>query len=192
MRVPCGCLAEGAQRGQGGAHGVARRGRDHRVRQRRVELLAVALELLEAARVASQRTSASGGAPPRVLGAHLELHHRVSRQRIADALGEHRAASERHHAPAGPGQQLQHHLLLTRAEGGLALAVEEGFDRLAQPALELAVGVERLDPHLGRDRPRGGGLARAHEAHEHDRPARGETGRSLALRYPRLHPIRSS
>ena len=100
-------------------------------------------------------------------------------------------AAERHHGAAGAGQQLEHHLLLARAEGGLALAVEERLDRLAQPPLELAVGVERLHAELGRGRAGRGGLAGAHEAHEHERPLAGACPRHLICRYPRLHPIRS-
>ena len=67
-----------------------------------------------------------------------------------------------------PGEQLEHHLLLARAERVLALPVEEGLDRLAEPLLELAVGVERLRAELGGERAGAGGLAGAHEAHEHE------------------------
>ena len=76
-------------------------------------------------------------------------------------------------------EQLEHQLLLARAERVLALAVEERLDRLAEPPLELAVGVERLGAELGGERAGAGGLAGAHEAHEHEG-------------YARLQPIRSS
>ena len=45
-------------------------------------------------------------------------------------------------------EQLEHELLLARAERVLTLAVEERLDRLAEPLLELAVGVERLRAEL--------------------------------------------
>jgi hypothetical protein len=105
----------------------------------------------------------------------------VGAQRLAHALGSHRAAAQRQHAPARALEQLQHHLLLAFPEGRLALAVEERRDRLAEPALELVVRVERPDPELRRGRACGRGLAGAHEADEHQR----------SLRYARLHPIRS-
>ena len=60
----------------------------------------------------------------------------------------------------------------------LALPVEEGLDRLAEPLLELAVGVERLGAELGGERAGAGGLPGAHEADEHEG-------------YARLQPIRS-
>ena len=69
-------------------------------------------------------------------------------------------------------EQPQHQLLLALAERGLALAVEERLDRLPELALELAVGVERLDAELGRHRARGARLAGAHEADEHERARR--------------------
>ena len=76
------------------------------------------------------------------------------------------------------GEQLEHQLLLARAKRVLALPVEEGLDRLAEPPLELAIGVERLRAELGAERAGAGGLAGAHEAHEHEG-------------YARLQPIRS-
>ena len=162
-------------------------------RHRRVERLAVPLELLEAAGIPGQRAPAAGGAPPGVLGAHLELHHRVLGQRVANALGEHRAAAQGHDSPGRSAQQLEHHLLLTRAEGGLALTVEEGVDRLPQAALQLAVGVERLHPHLGRGRARAAvDLPAPMKPTSTIARPRGRPGRSGVLRYPRLHPIRSS
>ena len=92
-------------------------------------------------------------------------------------------AAESDHESVGALEQVEHHLLLPRAEGVLALAVEEDLDRLAEPLLERAVGVERLPPELGRERPCAGGLAGAHEAHQHKRS---RSYRSL------LQPMRSS
>jgi hypothetical protein len=107
------------------------------------------------------------------------MHHRVRRERLADALRAHGAAAERHDLGALSRQQLEHHLLLARAEGGLALAVEERLHRLAEPLLELAVRVERLTRQLGGERAGAGRLPGAHEAHEHEG-------------YARLQPMRSS
>ena len=78
-----------------------------------------------------------------------------------------------------PREQLEHQLLLARAERLLALPVEEGLDRLAEPLLELAVGVERLGAELRGERAGAGGLPGAHEADEHEG-------------YARLQPMRSS
>ena len=106
----------------------------------------------------------------------------MAAQRLAHALGLHRPAAERDHRPLGPRQQLADHLFLARAKGGLALAVEELLDRLAQALLELAVGVERLHPQLGRERAGAGRLARTHESDENDH----------SVYDARLHPMRSS
>jgi hypothetical protein len=78
----------------------------------------------------------------------------VGRQRAAHALRPDGAPAQRQHPAARPVEELQHDLLLARAEGRLALAVEERLDRLAQPLLELPVGVERLHPELLRRRAR--------------------------------------
>ena len=102
-----------------------------------------------------------------------------ARERPADPLRGERAAAERDHRGVGPGEQLERHLLLARAERVLALPVEEGLDRLAQLLLELAVAVERLRTELGGERSGAGGLAGAHETHEHEC-------------YARLQPMRSS
>ena len=63
---------------------------------------------------------------------------------IADRLGEDAAAAERDRAPAGALERREHGRLLAAAELGLALALEEGRDRLAELGLEQAVGVDRL------------------------------------------------
>jgi hypothetical protein len=112
-------------------------------------------------------------------------------KRLAHRLGLHRAAAERHHGAAGAGQQLQHDLLLTRAEGGLALTVEERLDRLAEAPLELLVRVERRDAQLRGRRACRRGLAGAHEAHEHQGALPGAGARRLIRGYAGLHPIRS-
>ena len=75
-------------------------------------------------------------------------------------------------------EQLEHELLLARAKRVLALPVEEGLNRLAEPPLQLAIGVERLRAELGAERAGAGGLPGAHEAHENEG-------------YARLQPIRS-
>ncbi len=103
-------------------------------------------------------------------------------ERFADALGADGAAAQGDHARIGVLEQLEHHLLLARAKGRLALAVEEALDRLPEPLLEHVVGVERLDPEPGRQRAGAGRLAGPHEAHQDERPSR----------YARLQPMRSS
>ena len=75
-------------------------------------------------------------------------------------------------------EQLEHELLLARAERVLALPVEERLDRLAEPPLELAIGVERLRAELRAEGAGAGGLAGPHEADQHEG-------------YARLQPIRS-
>jgi hypothetical protein len=187
-----GRLCERADRRQRGADRVAARRRQHRVGHRRVERLAVAVELGEAAEVAGERAPAPGRAPPGVLRVHLEQDDRVSAERLAHPLGADRPAAERHDAAAGRVEQLEHDLLLTGAERVLALTVEERLDRLAQPPLELLVRIERLDAEQRRGGARRGGLPGAHEPHQHERALRRGAGRRLVWRYPRLQPIRSS
>ena len=104
------------------------------------------------------------------------------REGVADARRAERSTAERDHARLGTLEQLEHDLLLARAKGRLALAVEEALDRLAQALLEHAVRVERLDPEAGGKRAGAGRLARPHEPHEDVGPAR----------YARLQPMRSS
>ena len=141
-----GCGRERHQGGKRGADRVAPAGRQDRVGHRGVERLAIAVKLRKARPVARERPSRATGAPPRVLGVDLELDHRVGAERLAHALGFHRAATQRQHAAAHALEQLQHYLLLARPERRFALAVEERRDRLAEPALELVVRVERADP----------------------------------------------
>ena len=137
------------------------------------------MQLREAAAVARERPALAGGPPPRLVGLHLEVDDRVGSERSADPLRAEGAAAERDHPGVGPGEQLERHLLLARAKRVLALPVEEGLDRLAEPLLELAVAVERLRAELGGERAGAGGLAGAHETHEHEC-------------YARLQPMRSS
>ena len=108
---------------------------------------------------------------PRLLGTDLEMHHRVRREGLAHALGSQRAPAERDDARVGPREELEDRLLLARAEGVLALAVEPALDRLPERLLDLAVGVERLDAQVGSGDPGGGRLAGAHEADEDECPA---------------------
>ena len=143
----------------------------HRVVQRGP----VSVKLRKARLVAGERTTLVRRAPPRLSGIHLQVHHHVPGHSVADALGPERPAAERHHPRARVRQQPQDDLLLARAEGRLALAVEEVGDRLAQLALDLAVRVERLHSQLGREHPRGARLPGAHEAHEHERAPLGAT-----------------
>ena len=84
------------------------------------------------------------------------------------ALGLHRPAADRDHG-GRPGKRLEDDLLLMRTERGLALAVEELLDRLAQALDEHAVGVDRSEL------PGKRGLARPHEADQDE-----------------CHPMRSS
>ena len=87
----------------------------------------------------------------------------------------------------------EHEGLLAAPELGLALAVEERLDRLAQAVLEQAVGVVRGLPEDRADRPRRVRFAGPHEAHEDQRTARGGdvVGGVSPRRAQRLHPIRS-
>ncbi len=137
------------------------------------------MQLGEAALVARQRPALAGGPPPRLAGLDLEVHDGVGTERLAHPLRAERAAAERHHRRVLARQQLEHQLLLARAKRMLALPVEERLDRLAEPPLELAVGVERLGAELRGERAGAGGLPGTHEAHEHEG-------------YARLQPIRSS
>ena len=50
----------------------------------------------------------------------LEMHDRVTGERVAHTLRAERAAAQRDHARVRPLQQLKHHLLLARAKGLLA------------------------------------------------------------------------
>ncbi len=77
-------------------------------------------------------------------------------ERSSDAIRAEGAAAERDHPGIRPGEQLERHLLLARAKRVLALPVEEGLDRLAEPLLELAVAVERLRTELGGERASAG------------------------------------
>jgi hypothetical protein len=142
------------------------------------------VQALEQLAVAGQRPARARRPPPGLAGLDPQVHDRVGAKRLAHPLGAQRAAAERHHPRVGGRQQAQRGLLLAFAERGLALALEELLDRLAELALELGVAVDRVHPQLGRNGFRGAGLAGAHEAHEHERaggPAR-----------QRLHPMRSS
>jgi hypothetical protein len=150
------------------------------------------VQLGEAGLVARERTPLAGRAAPGLVRLHLEVDDGVAPERLAHGLRAERATAERHHARVGAPEQLEHHLLLARAEGGLALAVEEVLDRLAEPALELVVGVERLCVEPAGERPRCARLPGAHEADEHERTGPG--GRRALARGGagyRLHPIRS-
>src|SRR5918999_5759398 len=140
------------------------------------------MQLLEARRVAGERPALVRRPAPRVLGLDLQVHDGVAGERLAHPLGLDRASAERHHGGVAAREQLADDLLLARAEGRLALAVEERLDCLAQTMLELAVAVERLDAQLRGQRAGPGGLAGAHEADQDDRP----------VYRARLHPIRST
>ena len=108
------------------------------------------------------------------------MHDRVRGERLADALRADRPAAERDHLRAAVPEQLEHHLFLARAEGGLALTVEVRLDRLAEAVLDDAVGVDRLRAELGGERTGAARLARAHEADEDER-----------VYAAPLHPMRS-
>ena len=131
------------------------------------------MQLREARLVTGERAPLVRRAPPRLRGIDLEMHHHVPGHRLAHQLRAERPAAERHHSRARVREQPQDDLLLARAEGRLALAVEEVGDRLAQLALDLAIRVERLHSQLGREHPRGARLPRPHEADEHERASLG-------------------
>jgi hypothetical protein len=185
-------LAQGQQRRQGAHRHAAVGGEDDRVGGRLVARAALLEERVEARAVACERPALARRAPPGVVGAHLEVDDHVAGERVAHAIGAQRAAAERHHAAVRPSEQLEDQLLLAPPELRLALAVEERLDRLAERLLELAVGVERGHPELGRGRARGARLAGAHEAHEHHGAVAARPGaRCRACRRYRLQPIRS-
>ena len=137
------------------------------------------MQLREAAAVARERPALAGGPPPGLVGLHLQVNDRVGRERSADPLRAEGSATERDHPGVGPREQLERHLLLARAKRVLALPVEEGLERLAEPPLQLAVRIERLRTELGCERASAGGLAGAHETDENEC-------------YARLQPMRSS
>jgi hypothetical protein len=120
---------------------------------------------------------------PGVIRLDLQVDDGVTGERLAHALGLERPAAERDHLGVAALQQLADHLGLARAELLFAVTVEERLDRLAEPLLELTVGVEGLGAQLGGQRPGAGRLPRAHEADQDDRAACG---------YARRHPMRSS
>ena len=93
----------------------------------------------------------------------------MAAQGLADALGAQCSAAQGEHAHVVALEQLEHQALLGLAEGDLAVAIEPALDRLAQLALELVVGVERLHAQLGRDGSGRRRLPRTHEAREHER-----------------------
>ena len=140
------------------------------------------MQLGEAGGIARERTAVVRRSPPRLLGLDLQVHDGVRGERIAHALGGECSAAEGDHPGIRPLEQLQHHLFLARAKGGLPLAVEERLDRLAEPLLHQAIRIERLGSQPGGQRPRAGRLAGPHEANENQGPAG----------YPRLQPMRSS
>jgi hypothetical protein len=175
-------LAQREQRGQRTAHELSPAGGNHRVGGAVVDLLTLAVELVEAAAVARERPPLPRGPAPGVLGAHLEVDHHVGLERPPHPLRSERPTAQGHHLGVLSLQQAARHVLFARAEGVLALAREERLERLAQLALELAVRVERLGPELRRQGADGGGLPRPHEADEDERRSPGQ----------RLHPIRSS
>src|SRR3954451_23545822 len=104
------------------------------------------------------------------------MPHGVPSERLPDGIRANRAATQGQHGRLPPLQQAQHELLLARPEGGLSLAIEERLERLPELALELAVGVERLDAELRGDRPRRARLPGSHEADEHEGAPTGGLG----------------
>jgi hypothetical protein len=108
------------------------------------------------------------GALPGGGQADLAQHHGVVAQRGAHPRGLHGPTPERQHRRLRAAEQLEHELLLLRAERGLAVPVEEVLDRPLQPALELAVGVEVWQLQRGGGLAGERGLPRAHEPREDD------------------------
>ena len=126
------------------------------------------------------------GPLPRGLLVHLAPDADVAAKRRAHLLALDGAAAQRDHIRPSGAEQLQHRVPLATAELGLALALEERGDRLAEAGLDQLVGVGDVEAEVGAERPRGAALPRGHEPDEDDRGA----GR-VRSRYLR-HPIRSS
>ncbi len=89
------------------------------------------------------------------------------------ALG--RAAAEREHH-VGAAQQVGDHLVLQRAERGLAIGREDLRDAPARAGLDHVVAVKERHAQRAREQAAHGGLARAHEPREHDHARPGESG----------------
>jgi hypothetical protein len=145
------------------------------------------LELLP---VPGEGPIASLDSPPRLGRRHLEPHDDVPTQRPPHALRAHRASAQRDRASLRILEELAHLGLLEVAELLLPPLAEEPGNRHPELALEKLVGLHRGEPGFPR-RLRGGGLSRAHEAHEDDRGQ--ATGlRRLPGSFPlyRRHPIR--
>ncbi len=203
---------------------VALGGRQEGVGELLVQRAAFGGEREEGGAVARERAIAGAAqARPGERRVDVEQERQVRDQRRAHARGQDAAAAERDHArprrrrcavlrigscdrrmrarvarARGIGEQSTHHRLLGGAEGGLAVELELARDRMAEALLEHRVAVERLHPERARQRAGDGGLAGAHQADQHERPA-GDGGRDLGGRdaggavgrYPR-HPMRCS
>ncbi len=79
-----------------------------------------------------------------------------------------RSAAKRDHC-WGTVEQTADDAVLTGAKFGFAKAVEDFGDGAAGGGLDLHVGVAERKAQAGGEAPADGGLARAHEADEHDR-----------------------
>ena len=160
------------------------------VGERVVERLALRVEPLEAAPVGGERPSAAPAARPRRVDVDVDPDDEVIGERLAHGRRADRAAPECQDTRPGVAEQLERDALLGRPERGLAIGREHLRDRLAEPAGDHVIDVDRARAQrLGRG-PGGGRLAGAHEADHRHHPVIADRGRDLL--YARRHPIRFS
>jgi hypothetical protein len=161
-----GARRERAQRAGGPARDRRPAGEQHGVSGVQVRAGALGVQRGEALGITRERPAAAPCPLPCGIEVDVDQHRDVAAQRGSDPLGAERAAAEGDHAAVGRLEQLAGQRLLARPERGLALAVEERLDRLAESLLEQPVGVERLGAERGRDLGGRGCLAGSHEADE--------------------------
>ena len=104
---------------------------------------------------------------PRGLGLDVQPHDPVVPERLADAGVLHRAPTQGHDGWRRATQQLERRRLLGLPERPLSVLDEHAADRLAQAPLHQLVEVGHLDAAPLCGPPGGRGLARSHEADEH-------------------------
>jgi len=127
-----------------------------------------------------QRSRAVAAQPlPQVGERRLQEDHQPALgEQVAVLRAHHRAASGGEHDRGQPGQFVEQRRL-TATKTLFALEFEHGRDRHAAALLEHLVGVDETAVQACRESPADGGLARAHHAHQDNRPRRGAIGRRV-------------